>query len=579
MKPIMTEIRLTTTGASFVPGRHVTLLIGPNNAGKSAVLEGCFRELIAEDNNLQTMQPGPISSIEVEMPSTEELSEFIASRSTLREPGSYPHAIYYEPTYEVDSGGVISQSQVVRATSLKSHFGAGVASLFAMSLGPEGRGGVLQSQSVPDLLMGHHQGRSPMQKLWGDRELEQTISAYMQRAFGQGLIVNRHAGAQVHLHIGELEGEEPRLGEKSDYLERLMKLPRLASQGSGMQAFMGTILTVASTSLAIVMLDEPEAFLHPPQARLLGEVVVEMARTRGIQVIVATHSDDFMQGVLNASRDDSDASIVRITRTGESSNRIAQISPSTIRSLFRDPLLRFSRIMDGLFYRGVILCESDSDCTYYSASLDVIEEEDRSSSSDILFAHCGGKDRLKKAYEALSAAAVPTAVIADIDLLADRAKFKALFEAMGGDFEVCAARYNVLESSVRNNLTRPSRADARRKSLEIIDSSDSEHLSRHEFDEIVKSMKVVSGWQMVKRRGEGAIDGGDPTVAFRAIVEAARHVGLYILTNGELERFHTEVPGNKQEWLREVLEKQLFRNSPAAHALLRDVREFIVDHQ
>jgi len=45
----------------------------------------------------------------------------------------------------------------------------------------------------------------------------------------------------------------------------------------------------------ITLLDEPEAFLHPPQMRRLSETL--SSEVKG-QLIVATHSSDILRGFL-----------------------------------------------------------------------------------------------------------------------------------------------------------------------------------------------------------------------------------------------------------------------------------------
>ncbi|GAA4712977.1 hypothetical protein GCM10023349_35170 [Nocardioides conyzicola] len=346
-----------------------------------------------------------------------------------------------------------------------------------------------------------------------------------------------------------------------------------------MQAFMGTVLTLAAGGIDLVFMDEPETFLHPPQARLLGELVAEMSRATDTQVIVATHSDDFVQGVITGSKEDVDVSIVRITRPSDTENKLAQVAPEAIKSIYKDSLLRFSNLLDGIFYKGVVICEAESDCTYYSASLANVEDTDGLGASDLLFTHVGGKDRMARAYSALNAAAVPTAVIADVDLLADKNKFEELFETMGGDFGVVSASYNVLDASVRTLKVEPIRNDVRSKVAEILDRSQNPIIDRRDLTEMLDLLKAESGWKQIKRKGAGAIDTGDPTAAFASVIAACRAVGLFILPVGELERFHPNVGGNKQAWLRQALEHELFKTSGESQDLVRSVRAFVASRQ
>ena len=200
-------------------------------------------------------------------------------------------------------------------------------------------------------------------------------------------------------------------------------------------------------------------------------------------------------------------------------------------------------------------------------------------SSDLLFTQCGGKDRFKKAYQALDAAAVPTAIIADIDILADQGKFRELFEAMGGDYPSIQASYNVLESSVRNQAVVPERSKVREGVVSAIGGSKAIHLTKTEIAEVAELIRTESGWRHVKRKGSGAIDSGNPSAAFESIIAACKLRGLFILPIGELERFHSSVPGNKQAWLRQVLEGELFKTSHEAQTLMKEVRAFVATRQ
>lgn len=572
----MTTINLTTAGQAIVPSQNVTLIVGPNNVGKSAVLAGAHQEIAMNMYQPPIMGDQPVGGVVVTMPTLEDFAQLVDTRAKLYPAGNYPHGNFGEPTYVFANGTTVTQGMLTGLASRSDRFGE-LAGAMILFMGPEGRGGVLNSQGLPDLMT--NQARSPMQMLWEDRELEKLASGYMRRAFDNDLLVNRHAGANVHLHIGEVSVPEPQIGVKSEYLDEAMKLPLLAAQGSGMQAFMGTVLTLATATYDIVFLDEPETFLHPPQAKLLGEVVAEMSRDNQVQVIVATHSDDFVQGVINASKDDSEVAVVRLTRPTDTENRVAQVPPDAVKSLYRDPLLRYSDIMDGIFYKGVVLCEAESDCTYYAATLGHLEESQALSASDLLFTQCGGKDRFKKAYGALAAAAVPTAVIADVDLLADKEKFKELFEAMGGNFAGIEASYNVLESSVRNYKVYPERSMAGAAVAKVIAGSQEKYLTSSELATLRELLRAESGWKNIKRKGEGAIDSGDPSSAFKSILAACAPVGLFLLSIGELERFHPDVSGNKQEWLRKVLENELFKASNEAHDLMASVRKFVSAHQ
>jgi hypothetical protein len=105
----------------------------------------------------------------------------------------------------------------------------------------------------------------PINILQKSDELEKKFSDYFKQAFGTDLIVHRNAGNEVPLYVGEkpiLEQGEDRVSES--YLNNLEKLDLLHLQGDGMRSFVGVLLNTIISNHSILLIDEPEAFLHPP---------------------------------------------------------------------------------------------------------------------------------------------------------------------------------------------------------------------------------------------------------------------------------------------------------------------------
>ena len=173
---------------------------------------------------------------------------------------------------------------------------------------------------------------TPLQHLYEDDEQELQISTFFQQAFAQDLVLNRAGGSQITLHIGARP--VPPVGKdrlSSEYRLAVHALPQLQSQGDGIRAFTGILLHVLVIDRDIILIDEPEAFLHAPQATSLGRMLArETPNPR--QLIVATHSTDFLRGVLDIPG--SPVRVVRIQRQGQS-NRIKELSPAAVREVAR----------------------------------------------------------------------------------------------------------------------------------------------------------------------------------------------------------------------------------------------------
>ena len=91
------------------------------------------------------------------------------------------------------------------------------------------------------------------------------------------------------MRLGDPPEFQHELGRPTkDYLGQLRKLPKLEDQGDGVRNYMGLILNMLAGHHDIILIDEPEAFLHPPQARLLARILAERASKQ--QLFLATHS-------------------------------------------------------------------------------------------------------------------------------------------------------------------------------------------------------------------------------------------------------------------------------------------------
>lgn len=71
----------------------------------------------------------------------------------------------------------------------------------------------------------------------------------------------------------------------------------LFSAGSGFVQVVQLLLFVLSKDAGVVVLDEPDAHLHSSMQRVVVEILEEVARTQGFQVVMATHSKEIINFV------------------------------------------------------------------------------------------------------------------------------------------------------------------------------------------------------------------------------------------------------------------------------------------
>jgi AAA domain, putative AbiEii toxin, Type IV TA system len=403
-----------------------------------------------------------------------------------------------------------------------------------------------------------------------DNVLAERISRLFHHAFGKDLIVFRGGGGSFPLFVGQKP--TPSAGEDElsrSFIERLLaNAVPLEQQGDGMRSFASVLLyALAADNHSIQFLDEPEAFLHPPQARLIGEFIARERKSKS-QLFIATHSTDVVDGLIASGAEN--VRIVRIQRDG-SINRVRELSRQRTSAIATDTLARYSGVFDGIFYQHVVICESDADCLFYNSILNIktISGDRR---ADVLFIHTSGKHRMGQLAETLRDLDVPVSVIADIDLLNEKNAFKDLFQKLGGDWADVDGHFEAIKKSVeqrRPPLNAERVASLIRDSLAHVGGMDS--FPKAVESEIKRIFKAVSPWDDVKRAGRAALASGQTINHYDNLFTKCASVGLWIVPVGELEGFCRSIDGHGPGFVAKVLEERSLETSPE----LKEARDFV----
>lgn len=574
-KPILdVEIdSLTLRSGTTVPIEEgLTVIVGPNNAGKSALLRD-VAALLRADSGTPPM-PGTVVDHVNTTWGRELESQIRQLKESLRyypvgTPGAMPG--YRESMFKLPNDQLIHESVVTDIINSSRSLGQ-LADHYLLHFAAEFRTGMVGPDMSFNALT--NVPTTPLQTIWLNRDLEREISEAVKESFGQGVTVNRYAGSSIPLHYGQTKVKETSSPPSTDFLVELSRLPLVNEQGDGMRSFIGLILNILAGSHRLVLLDEPEAFLHPPQARNLGRLLVRFCQT-GSRIIVATHSDDIVQGIASSAGESTRVAIHRITRA-EDRNHIASISTDAVRSLYADPFMRYSSVMEGLFYHGVAVCESFGDCTYYRSILDSLPRN--SPHVDIHFTQTGGKQRIASAVRSLRSAAVPVASIVDIDILSDRRELAALINAHGGEPSLFDPRLNSIESQVASKGETVPRDRLRLKVSPLFDV-DATELNRNEIATVREAVQGRSGWKLMKVSGTALLNGA-PRAAIESVIEDLGKLGIFVVPVGELESFHPTVGSrDKMAWLKQVMDLRLQESDGRHRDFVEEVQAYIVAGQ
>ncbi len=388
---------------------------------------------------------------------------------------------------------------------------------------------------------------NPTQIMYSDEAKASKVSELFYQAFNKHLTLNLRGGSMIPIHIGEkIEWTKENDRISNEYVNKLKQQPTLEKQGDGMRSFGSILINLLTAEQTITLIDEPEAFLHPPQARLLGKMLVKN-KLNDRQLFISTHSEDFLKGLLDSESDN--IKIIRIDRIGDINN-IHELAHDQIKDLWKDPILRYSNILSGLFHKKVIVCESDTDCRFYQAVMDAMHDNTDSISPDILFTHCGGKDRIKIVVRALKALNVNVAAIADIDILNDKSTFQNIVESFGVEWSTIEGKWNTIDSYVRDRSTKLDANKVKSEIDKVFSTISSNELSNRNIEDIKKIIKKSTAWSIVKDAGQTFFS-GDSVTAFNDIGTICK--GLFIVPVGEIERFHRATSGHGNSWLNQVL--------------------------
>lgn len=257
-----------------------------------------------------------------------------------------------------------------------------------------------------------------------------TISETVKRLFHKDIALDNTTSRQSVVPVVSEDFSDYR--NSHDSTEKLLYMEnatQLRNEGDGFRSYVTILLTVMGASKPILLMDEPEAFLHPTYAMELGKQLGTMlAESSALHnAFISTHSSYFLQGILESAA--SDLSLIRLKRNGDKST-FNIVDKDKIETL-KNRSDYSPQYIDALFSKKAILVEAPRDAIIYSAICDKISEIDNP-----IFVSTNGKDAFKGVKEFYTASGLPCRCICDFDIINDRDKFKNLMKAFSVDLEV-----------------------------------------------------------------------------------------------------------------------------------------------
>lgn len=503
------------------------ILVGPNNSGKSQSL----REILSVSQNGETKHTLVVKGLEILKEGTSEDLKVFLEQNAEYVP---VHENYRYKNWQIAE----NQIRLWDMNYLRPELSGG----FINNIDAKNRLNICEMQNSisPD----EHK-TVPQHVLYNDDSLMDKISGLFRQAFGKDLMFNFRGGSKLPIHVGEssdLAAFPDRAGNQYEMAVR--KYPLLNQQGDGMKSYAGILFESLVKDLDVTLIDEPEAFLHPPQMRRLGETL--SSEVKG-QLIVSTHSSDILRGFLEGTR--GNVRILRISRDNDV-NHVSEASTDVIEELWSKPELRYSNALEGIFHEQTIICEDDSDCRLINAIADHLAAESDEQWQDTAYVPTGGKHGVPKVACILREIGVPVKAVFDFDFLSEKRLVETTVEAFGGDWREFEPDWKRVDAAVRAGKKPMSNQDIKNEIKLILDNSQVEDLPKRQIEE---AMKQTKPWSDVKRYGVTAIPNGDAQGYYNSLRDLLEKIGIYLIPVGEIESFCPDIGGHGPGFVTKLL--------------------------
>jgi hypothetical protein len=513
------------TPLRFTPG-PMTVFVGPNNSGKSLAL----REI---EDFIEHGGESPrhiVRRLELLLPPRDEIEDMVLSRAVadgngeglvrilrLRSPGELSRrraTDIAEPVVEqvVDLPALLKMAEQSAHPSDEEleRLCSDLLALFTLRLDGQTRLALTQPQAAGDL---EAHPTDHLGALYRDDEARALIREITADAFGLYFVIDPTEGTLLRVRMADRapmdDEEEQSVSDRSRAFHG--RATDIDLMSDGIRAFTGLTAAVLSADYRIMLVDEPEAFLHPPLTRKLGKRLTQLAAERGANVLAATHSPEFVMGCITSGQA---VNIVRLTyRRGIPGARL--LAADKLETMMRDPLLRSTGVLGALFHEGAVVCEADADRVFYAEVNERLLAHRAGGADGVVFLNAQNKQTVRRIIRPLREMGLPAAAILDLDLLKGREDFRDL-----------------LRSAFVPEVFWEPWEEQRRRLHQRINNADYK----------------AGGIQRL---------GGDDRPLADTLLSALAEYGVFLVPTGELECWlpELEVNGHGPEWLTQVFAK------------------------
>lgn len=507
--------RAESVEAVTIDAMPITVFVGPNNSGKSVILNEIQQFCGNGNRNTNNLI---IDSIELAPISDNLVQEKINNVLLKPNPGE---AVQPEHIF-VGKRGARHQvpaeqfkQALLNPNAQPTHTCQWYLSYNTLILNGSNRINLINQQAAGNLQQPAH---TSFQLLFRDDVKRKEARRIIYEAFGQYLVIDPTNLGQLNLRLSTRAPNDDmeERGIHAEAVEFHSNATPITQASDGVKAFTGMITEMIAGDPSILLIDEPEAFLHPSLSFKLGKEVSGIMSESDKRLFVSTHSSNFVMGCIQSG---APVNIVRLTyRDGVPTARI--LPNQDILKLMRNPLLRSTGVLSGLFYEFVIVTEADADRAFYQEINDrLLKHSEGRGIPNCLFLHAQNKQTVKTIIKPLRELGIPVAGIVDIDVLKDGGSVWTSFLDSGSIPELEKQPLASLRQAIKTK-----------------------------FDQSGKNMKREGGIDILQEEDQEALQN-----LFTKLAD----YGLFVVPNGELESWlkQLQATGHGPDWLVEIFKK------------------------
>jgi ABC-type cobalamin/Fe3+-siderophores transport system ATPase subunit len=528
-------LKFTETPDLVLQTTGITIFVGPNNSGKSLVLKEIEQTFLTHPfpNGLHILK-----DYEIKWPSKGEVNNALTSFSSFQSEGlPVDHIVVgrINPSGGLETTMLEKNSifSIAEKKTDKYWWATQFLRWGVLRLDGRSRFNLTNDQAGGDLLA---TPQNILAHLFQDDGARKKVRALIKDAFGLNFVIDPTNLGKLRIRLSNQDplADEQSLNEKARSYHK--EAVHIKDASDGVQAFTGIVTAVMSGEFHTILVDEPEAFLHPPLARKLGKHLGSLAAERGGCLLASTHSPDFLMGCVQATKD------VRVVRLeyGKGKSRGRMVDPAQLEAMFKSPLMRSANAVGGLFYDGVVVTESDNDRAFYSEIYHRISATKEDAPS-LLFINAQNKQTIKDIIGPLRKFGVPAAAISDIDIIKDGGKTWTDWLQAAHIPSALHGGYQTQRASIKNC-----------------------------FGTTDKEMKSQGGIEILTPADKSAAE---------LLFDTLQQYGIFVVRRGELENWLPTlgVLGKKTDWTISMLER--LGSDPASPSYVEpdndDVWEFV----